>query len=248
MRIQTTPNNSNPQKKITLFGDSIPKGLYLEGNKIMRIKRCAVNTVEETLQIKIDSRSAFGQTLGKCCKKEMFSDFFKSADPSADILAVSLGGNDCDYDWAEVAKDPFGYHLPKTPLPLFEELLEHLIETAARTGVATVFTSLPPIDSERYFRNVICAHADGEEVMKFFCGDVTNIARHQESYNAAVMKSALSAGAAFIDFRTEFLMKPDFLDYLSEDGIHPNQKGHDLIADCVIRFAGARIQALQQLA
>ena len=84
--------------------------------------------------------------------------------------------------------------------------------------------------------------------MKFFCGDVTNIARHQESYNAAVMKSALSAGAAFIDFRTEFLMKPDFLDYLSEDGIHPNQKGHDLIADCVIRYADARIQALQQLA
>lgn len=222
--------------RITLFGDSIPKGLYLEGSKIRRIRRSAADAVAAYFGFALDNRSAFGMTLAKCTEKGYIADFIRNAKPG-DAAVISLGGNDCDYDWEAVARDPFAFHKPHTPLPLFEELLEAAVRAFAQAGLRAVFTSLPPVNSERYFRNVICARADGTEVMKFFSGDVTNIARHQESYSNAVMKAALSGGCGFIDCRTEFLMKPDFLDYLADDGIHPNQAGHDLIAECVIRQA-----------
>ena len=77
---------------------------------------------------------------------------------------------------------------------------------------------------------MICARADGARILEFFRGDITNIARHQEAYNAAILKAALGSGCAFIDFRTELLLKPDFLSCLADDGIHPNERGHREIA------------------
>lgn len=246
MQIKISQKN-NAGEKVTLFGDSIPKGLYLEGAKIRRIRRCAADTVSAHFGLQLDNRSAFGMTLAKCVGKGYISEFIGNA-KRGDILAISLGGNDCDYDWEKVAQDPFAYHTPRTPLPLFEELLEKLISDLKRAGIRAAFTSLPPISSERYFKNVICAKADGAEVMKFFAGDVTNIARHQECYSNAVAKAAVGGGFPLIDCRTEFLMKPDFLDFLSDDGIHPNQAGHDLIAECVIRQAERLLPANGQRA
>ncbi len=218
---------------VTLFGDSIPRGLYLEGSKIRRIGRCAVESAAAHFGIEVDNRSAFGMTLAKCVKK-LLPEYLKE-DRRGETAVVALGGNDCDYDWQEVARDPFAYHLPRTPLPLFEELLEEMIAGFAEAGVRAVFCDLPPVSSQRYFTNFIAKRADGAEVLKFFAGDVTNIARHQECYSAAVVQAALTHGCPLLRCRSEFLMKPDMLDYLSDDGIHPNQAGHDLIAACIIR-------------
>lgn len=233
------------EQTLTLFGDSIPKGLYFEGKRIRRIGRCAVDSVAERFRLKVDNRSAFGMTLSKCVEKGYFAEALRQARPG-ELIAVSLGGNDCDYDWEEVAKDPFAFHLPHTPLPLFEELLEDTMQSFAKAGVRAVFSSLPPVSSQRYFDNVIAQRADGAEIMKFFAGDVTNIARHQEAYSNAIVRAALAHGLPLIDCRTEFLMKPDMLDYLSDDGIHPNQAGHDLIAECVIRQAEALLPARRE--
>ena len=58
-----------PYGKITVIGDSIPKGLYLENKHIRRIGRGAVNTIAEKLGTEIENFSVFGQTLKKCCEK-----------------------------------------------------------------------------------------------------------------------------------------------------------------------------------
>ena len=48
------------------------------------------------------------------------------------------------------------------------------------------------------------------------------------------MQQALTNNCGFVDLRTAFLMKNNLLDYLCEDGIHPNEKGQQLIAETVI--------------
>ena len=72
---------------------------------------------------------------------------------------------------------------------------------------------------------------------------MTNIARHQEAYNTAILKAALETDCACIDFRTELLLMPDYLDCLADDGIHPNERGHAeiarIIGNVVDRYAGA---------
>ncbi|OLA61120.1 MAG: hypothetical protein BHW37_01125 [Firmicutes bacterium CAG:272_52_7] len=37
-----------------------------------------------------------------------------------------------------------------------------------------------------------------------------------------------------IDIRSAFLVKRDYSDYLCEDGIHPNERGHKLIKDTLV--------------
>lgn len=224
-------------KSLTIFGDSISKGLYLEKGRICRIEHSAVSILSERYGIQTDNFSAYGQTLKKCWEKGHFERFLRES-PRGGTLAIALGGNDCDYRWEEVAKAPLADQKPNTPLPEFEAILQKAAALLRANGRNPVFLSLPPIDSERYFRNVICTRADGERVMEFFRGDVTNISRHQEAYNAAILKTAAESGCAFIDFRTDLLLMPDFLDCLSDDGIHPNARGHEEIA----RIIGRRIE------
>lgn len=229
---------------VALFGDSISKGLFLQEGKICRIGRNAAVIVAERYRLRIDNFSAFGQTLRKCREKRLFDTFLDNTGDFARKKAViALGGNDCDYDWKKVSEDPFGYHLPNTPLPLFEEMLGEVTEKFKSRGLLPVFISLPPVSSQRYFDNVICKKAEREQILKFFAGDVTNIARHQECYNAAILKCAAAYGCDFIDFRTEFLLKTDCADYISDDGIHPNAKGHLLIADIVSEYIDGKTAA-----
>ena len=227
---------SFPYGNITVIGDSIPKGLYLENKHIRRIERGAVNTIAERLGAEIENFSTFGQTLKKCCEKGHIERWLKEHTGTRDKLILSLGGNDCDYCWEEVGKDPLAPHFPNTPLPEFERLLRSVISVCKSHGTTPAFTSLPPIDSQRYFSNVICGRADGEKIMTFFRGDVTNISRHQECYNTAFLKIALENGCLFFDYRSELLLRTDYLDCLSDDGIHPNQKGHDAIAEYFCRL------------
>lgn len=219
--------------KITIIGDSIPKGLYLQNKRICRIERGAVTNISERLHIDIENFSVFGQTLKKCFLKGHFDRWADEHAGSHDRLVISLGGNDCDYIWEDVAKDPFGDHTPNTPLPEFENLLAALIVKLKSRRIRPVFTALPPIDSKRYFENVICTRADRESILQFFRGDVSNISRHQECYNTAILKAALKHNCEFIDYRSSFLLQKNYLDFLSDDGIHPNQKGHDFIADFI---------------
>lgn len=220
--------------KITVFGDSVPKGLYLDGGKVARVQKSAVRLISEALGTEIENFSAFGQTLNKCMEKGHVDRWIQEAS-KGDILVFSLGGNDCDYDWAEVAADPLAPHAPKTPYAEFVRLLGSAASKLKHAGFTPVFTSLAPIDSARYFKNVICNKADGEQVMRFFRGDVTNISRHQECYNDAVCKAALACGGVFLDFRSPLLLLPDYLGCLSDDGIHPNQRGHEEIASALLR-------------
>lgn len=214
--------------KVTVLGDSVPKGLYLEKGKVMRVQRNAVDLLAEKYGVRIENSSAFGQMLKKCMEKGLVDRWIAEAAP-ADTLVLSLGGNDCDYDWQEVAKTPLAPHMPKTPYPEFVHLLSAVCTKLRRAGHVPVFTSLAPIDARRYFEEVICRRADGERVMQFFCGDLSNITRHQEAYNSAVCRAALSVGI-FLDFRTPLLLRPDYRELLSDDGIHPNARGHEEIA------------------
>ena len=234
MAESATLNTANicRQSRITVFGDSISKGLYLENGRICRVGRSAVTILTERYGVGADNFSAYGQTLKKCWEKGHFERFLRETPPGS-VLAVALGGNDCDYRWEDVAEAPLAAHAPNTPLPEFGEILRKVIALLRAHGRTPLFFSLPPIDSQRYFRNVISARADGERVMEFFRGDVTNIARHQEAYNLAVMKAALENGCPFIDFRTDMLLMPDYLACLSDDGIHPNARGHEEIARIV---------------
>ena len=69
---------------------------------------------------------------------------------------------------------------------------------------------------------------------KWLGGDEIYIYRWHEMYNAAICDLSNSMKIPMIDIRSAFLVKRDYSDYLCEDGIHPNERGHKLIKDTLV--------------
>ena len=223
-----------------LFGDSIPKGYTTKGGKIEKVKDNAVSLLEAKYGFHIENRSAYGLTLHKLYERGAVEEFLRESSGEKERAAIfCIGGNDSDYDWRAVARDPAGAHESKTPLKLFRKELNELISKLQREGVKVAITTLPPVDSARFYETVICKIADGEQVLRFFDGDLTNISRCQEGYNLAIMETAAENGCKLIDIRSPFLMRRDYLHHYSDDGIHPNQNGHRIIAESVMQFIDA---------
>lgn len=223
--------------RITVFGDSITKGLFLENGRIKRIERNCIDNISNQLGLKIENNSAFGQTFYRFNEKKILNDYLTNFDKEEkNIVILCLGGNDSDYRWGEVEKDPMGEHGAFTNPDLYYELLSLTIKKLQEQGVIVMLTSLFPIDSKRYFENTICQTHNREAILQFLHNDVNNLYRHHEQFNNLIARCAKEFACDFIDFRTPLLQKIDALDYLSWDGIHPNQAGHDFIADTICSY------------
>lgn len=86
--------------KITVFGDSIPKGYTTKDNKIERLSISAVDIIEKHYGINIDNRSCYGQTLDKLYKRGIVDKYIEELNPgvktprffaSAETTAITIG-------------------------------------------------------------------------------------------------------------------------------------------------------------
>lgn len=218
---------------IALIGDSISKGLYLDGLKPKALSTSAITIVESSLNVTINNISSFGQTLSRAYEKGILDDYYASLKGKNNICVFWIGGNDADYNWKEVAAAPTESHDPKTPLPKFESILDDITKKLCKKA-KVIFITLPPIDSKRYFKNVISKLTDGDAVLKFFNGDITNINRHQECYNTIILKVAQAHSCPVIDIRTELLLDRSYLNLLADDGIHLSEDGQKKVAELVV--------------
>ena len=221
--------------KITILGDSIPKGIFTQDNKLKKMNESAVKQIADHYKVSIDNFSFYGQTLSRLNKRGFLDKYIESLNKKDfNVAVISLGGNDSDYDWKEVSAAPSEVHWPKTPPKEFEQLLNSTIQKLKKNKVRVFLTNIPPVDSKRYFEKVITKNADKQGVLKFLKGDIENIYRHQELYNNIITRCALNNGCHLLDVRCKLLSKVNYLDYMSEDGIHPNQTGQTKIAESVI--------------
>lgn len=224
-------------KNIILVGDSISKGLFLDHMSVRRLERNAVDIINETYGILIESHSVFGQTLKRAFEKNLISElpnFFEK--DKENVVVIELGGNDADYDWKAVAGSPNEKHFSKTKVGEFKQILKESILFLQNNGAKVVVCSIFPMDSKRYFDSVIKAQANAENVLIFLENDIMNLSRHQEVCNNAIQTIVKETGCAFLDYRSRILLKNDFLTYICEDGIHPNDKGHQYIAKVATDF------------
>lgn len=218
---------------VTIFGDSITKGIAPKNNKLNKLKENAVDLVGKYLNININNLSSFGQTLSRAISKNWFKDYIDNIiidDENLNIAVIALGGNDSDYDWKKVSENPRYSHKNVTPISQFEKKLDNVIKELKASGVEVALVSLSPIDSNRYFKNCISKQGDEKRILEFLKKDISNIYKQEERYNLAILKCANKNNCRVIDIRPTLLMNRAFIKSLCFDGIHPNQNGHKLIA------------------
>ena len=219
---------------VTIFGDSIAKGIVTDNGKIIKVPKNSVQIIEENYNINIDNKSVYGQTLKRLVEKNTLVDYFNNIDTSKyNVTVIFLGGNDCDFDWKKVADAPFVDHYEKSPYMEFYKMLYDTVNMLKQKSTVILCTT-PPIDSKRYFENWISRVADGNEILKFFDNNIQNIYHWHESYNNLIVKVAHRTNTLLIDIRESFLRKRSSLMFLCDDGIHPNENGYRFIAESVI--------------
>ncbi len=226
------------ETKITLFGDSIGKGITTDNGKIEMLSKTAVGLFENNYGTKIDNRACYGQSIKRLAKKGAIDSYIKSIDKDKNNIAViELGGNDADFDWKRVGLCPNGAHTPNTDIKEFSSLYGEAISKLKGAGVKVVACTIVPIDSKRFFNRVIGGLTDKNRVLEFFKGDYNTIHRHQEMFNNEILKNAYGKGVRVIDLRRKFLDTNDFEGLMCLDGIHPNEKGQaeifSAINECV---------------
>jgi len=92
-------------------------------------------------------------------------------------------------------------------------------------------TSLVPLEAHRFLDHV--SQSRSKEHILSWLGDADRIFRWQEYYNDLVCRLARELSCPLLELRPEFLKDPAFPTLISNDGIHPTQKGHDLVHRCV---------------
>ncbi len=224
--------------KLCFFGDSIGKGVVYDPEKERYVpsENSFVKLIEQEARCQIENFSRYGCTVTR--GKELMEKHVEKIE-AADYVLLEFGGNDSDFDWKKISDNPEAMHTPHTPIALFTATYRNVIEQIRKLGKIPVLLNLPPIDEKKYFR-WISRGLSKENIMKWLGGDAIYIYRWHEMYNAAICDVCNATGARMIDIRSAFLVRKDYSDYLCEDGIHPNEKGHRLIREAIAHQVGAQ--------
>lgn len=212
-------------REVCVIGDSIGKGVVL--HPLTRRYEIIKTNIEKLLglnKVAIHNYSSFGCTAAKALAKVK-----RYGEELAKYRSVFLevGGNDCDFAWAEIAADPKRNHVPKTPLAEFKDVYRQIVSEIRANGGRPLILTLPPLEPKR-FLSWVSRGIDQESILNWL-GDVDMIYRWQEMYNIEVMLVATKMEVPLIDIRGAFLQRNHYGDLICEDGIHPNQAGYDLI-------------------
>ena len=221
----------NIMTDISAFGDSVLKGVILEDNKYKVSKNSFANICEEVLGIKIENKAKFGSTIS-VGEKSIAKNLETIKSSNSQYVVMEFGGNDCDFTWKEISENPKQNHKPNNTIAEFVEIYTNLINEIKNMGKIPVLLSLPPIDSKKYF-NKISKGLNAENILEWMNGDKQFITNWHERYNIEVFKLAINNNIPIIDITSKFLEEKNYTKYLCEDGIHPNEKGHKVIAEAI---------------
>lgn len=225
-----------------IFGDSVMKGVVLNSKNGRYVFDPMMNKLlEDALQTKVINCSYFGSTVDKGLQR---IEYTIESGIEAKTAIIEYGGNDCDHIWKEVSERPDEDHYPNVKLSIFKEKYRSIINYLKDHGVTPIAMTLPPIDSVKFFNYFIASGLSSEKVLSWL-GDVEAIYRFQELYSSAVVDVAISTGTFIADVRSYFLDKKNYKSLICNDGIHPTEEGHKLIATALGECLKGRISFAQ---
>lgn len=221
--------------KVAALGDSVTKGVILtETNKYSLTEHSYLDIVSRELDLQISNYGRFGSTVdtGDTMLRRHSDEIAGS-----EYTFIEYGGNDCDFDWMKIADSPMEDYAPKTRLEDFRKRFITLINKVRELGSKPIILSLPPILSAPYFAffSRSMSQEQKENVITWLGGSTDIISRWHESYNRTLFMIAKETQTPIIDITTPFdTFRGDISSLYCADGIHPNAKGHRMIAATIV--------------
>lgn len=215
-------------KKILILGDSFAKGIYYNDNlnrySIYKDNPLTKWALENNYTI--DNFSAFGATTTYILKK---IEYILNNLNDYDLILLSVGNNDCNFNWQYVANNKSKEHFPVIPIGDYKIYYERLIEQCYKLNKNIMLFSLIPLNSKDYYNYIVNCYNDKNQNILYFLGSHNMIYRYHEMYNQVIIELKNKYQLPLIDVRTFLLKRNDYHTLTSSDGIHLNKKGYDRV-------------------
>ena len=236
-KMKTDKEEQPDMNNIFAFGDSIMKGIVMNTSYISEgtvkytiSEQGFVNRVGNSKGLSIRNLSRFGSTIMSGLNH--FERHLREIRPG-DRVVLEFGGNDCNFDWKAISADPMAAHKPEVSLKQFHDLYVRLIEKVRAAGAIPILLSLPALLPQRFF-DFVSKGLNKTNILHWLGGDVNYISNWHEQYNLEIFKLAAQFHVEVIDITTIFLERRTLGDYYCADGMHPNEAGHELIAEAIL--------------
>ena len=219
---------------VVAYGDSITKGIVYddERSRYKALKENFTSIIENKIKGPVYNAGKYGSTIIRGVSK-IYNDVIKK---SPDIVLIEFGGNDCDYKWNDIAKNPDLEYKPNTDITTFRETLLSMINTLKINHITPALMTLPPLDPLKYFKWIAKEDSTFEKNILHWLGTKDRLFNWHDSYSKMITEVANETNTALIDVRSEFLKYRDYSKFLCKDGIHPNIEGQSLIATVILTF------------
>ena len=210
--------------KLVVFGDSILKGVITipESKNLFDVTpNDSLTLAQKELGFELDNRSIYGNITSKGLVK--LQKFFEKGG-SADFCVIEFGSNDCDYDWGTLIR--------KVPLEQYLDNLAQMIKLCRDNKVTPLMMGLIPYVCDDWFKTIIKGQ-DEAAILNFLGGTAETLGKNQLIYKNAQAEFVQKNNVQFLDPWTIFEGHKELMCY---DGIHPNEKGYELLSKAWINF------------
>ena len=226
--------NQRDQYTIVVYGDSISRGVVYdsERQKYSLLLESYTNLVRSHLKGVVFNAAKFGSTIIDGLQRLQNDVLIRKPD----IVLIEFGGNDCDYQWDQIAEGVSREFRPNTECSTFYDILTGLVKNLDAMKIVPVLVSLPPLDPDKYFRWISHNSEQAKSNILRFIGSISHIYAWHERYNAAILRVAEETKTRLIDIRSAFLQEDDYTKLICVDGIHPNKEGHKVIAQKILDY------------
>ncbi|RLD34430.1 MAG: hypothetical protein DRI73_03935 [Bacteroidetes bacterium] len=224
---------NNTHTSALFLGDSIVKGVSMENGRYKVLESSYYNKFKNTVFSKTKNIGKFGLT-----SEKLLGNIEKLKESEPDIVFISIGANDCNYNWKEISENPDSIHLPAIEKSQFEDNLCSIYDYFLKHEVSTISLNFPPLHAEKFF-SFLADRLSGENILKWL-GNISRIYYHHESYNNIFETVTRSYGIDLIDVRSRFLMDDNLEELIGIDGMHPGPAGHELIYKSITDYLLSR--------
>lgn len=210
--------------KLVVFGDSILKGVITipnSGKLFDTTENDSLSLAQKELGFELDNRSIYGNITSKGLIK--LQKFFEKGG-EADFCIIEFGSNDCDYDWATLVQ--------KVPLAEYLENLKQMVELCRANRVTPLMMGLIPYVCDDWYQTIIKGQNEAA-ILDFLGGSSETLGKNQLIYKDAQTDFVQKNNVQFLDPWTIFEGHKELMCY---DGIHPNEKGYELLSKAWIKF------------
>ena len=210
--------------KLVVFGDSILKGVItIPGSSKLfdTTENDSLSLAQKELGFELDNRSIYGNITSKGLIK--LQKFFEKGG-QADFCIIEFGSNDCDYDWGSLVQ--------KVPLEQYLENLPAMVKLCRDNKVTPLMMGLIPYVCDDWFKTIIKGQNEAA-ILDFLGGSPEQLGKNQLIYKNAQTDFVQKNNVQFLDPWTIFEGHKELMCF---DGIHPNEKGYELLSKAWIKF------------